>query len=218
RAVRRSGPLREAPLVLVEEAVGLGRRFSQHLYPNPPVRVLSTWPGTGRTFFYSHSRTDGLYLCGDRGQVRLEEEAVVLVHDLLGGRAGAAEPLPRRGLLPGDRVRPGHRLVGEGKVELLDLVAGRLTQLEAAAGVMERRLGTAEHGIDAGALPLAACVVGDGSGLRPVVGGGVRTVEQLIRLLRRSHARLQESPRLVEQLDAELPIRRRHSPPTRPGA
>ena len=71
-------------------------------------------------------------------------------------------------------------------------------------GVVERRLGAAEHRVDARDLPLAASEVRLRSDLAPVVAGGVRGVDHLVVLLRRAIRQLDQRPDMVEEVDRQL--------------
>jgi len=71
---------------------------------------------------------------------------------------------------------------------------------------MERRLGPTEHDADTRELPLAPCAVRSRADLQPVVGRGVRGVDQLVALLRRPRRELEQRPGAVEEVDGELPL------------
>ncbi len=103
------------------------------------------------------------------------------------------EPLPRLGAVARNRVRPRKRLVGEAEIPVADPVL--LAELEAAARVVERRLGPAEDRVDPRALPLAPREVLGRADLPPVVRRRVGGVDQLVDLLGRPLARRPAAPR-----------------------
>jgi hypothetical protein len=110
-------------------------------------------------------------------------------------------------LVAADQVRASERFVGEREVELVHVVRIPLDDRPAAFSVVERRLGPTEHRIGPGTDPLAARPVlrlALGSP-QPVVGRGVRLMQQLVVLLG-GPLLLEQPPRVVVEVDAELPV------------
>jgi len=126
--------------------------------------------------------------------------AVAVVGDLDGLRQ--LDVLPDRLAVTGGQARARQRLVGVGEVPVVERVA--LTELEAAIGVEERLVGPPGHGVGARDLPCAARAILRLAFRRecPVVGGRVRAVDHQRIVL----AGLDQAPRLVEQVHAELPM------------
>ena len=102
----------------------------------------------------------------------------------------------------------------EGDVPLL-AVPALLEELQAAAGVVERRLAPAEHGVDAGDLPLPASEMARLADLAPVVSRSVRCVQHRVVLCAGSLGLLEQRPDLVEEVDAELAVVGHGSPTAR---
>ena len=127
------------------------------------------------------------------GEIREQVLAVVRLGDAARLLLRLREPSPRLGAVARDRVRPRERLVGEAEVPVADPVL--LAELEAAARVVERRLGPAEDGVDPRALPLAPGEVLGRADLPPVVRRRVRGVDQLVVLLGRPLARARAASR-----------------------
>jgi hypothetical protein len=100
---------------------------------------------------------------------------------------------------------PRERLVGERLVPVLGIVR-RVHELDAAASVMERRLGAAEHRVDVRALPFAPRGVDRRPHRDPVVARRMRGVEQLVVLRRRPRGSLHQLPGTVEEADRQLPL------------
>ena len=112
----------------------------------------------------------------------------------------------RAASVPGDRARAGHRLVRRAELPVLARVVG-LVELDAAAGVVEGRLGPAQDAVHPRHLPLPARQVDRLADLAPVVARRVRRVEHLVVLLRRPVGVLEERPRVVEQPDRQRAAR-----------
>src|SRR4029077_3103934 len=139
-------------------------------------------------------------LAGDGLQVGEHQIAVLVVGDVLGHGQGPVGELAGPGGVPGDRVRAGQRLVGEGEVPVADAVP--LAEVQDPAGVVQGGFGPAEHGVDTGDLPFTAGQVrrGGGGHLAPVVAGGGRGVDHAVVVVLAAPLELQQPPGLVEQL------------------
>lgn len=98
----------------------------------------------------------------------------------------------------------GEGLVGVAEVERGEVVL--LADLPATVGVIERGLGTFQHGINPGYLPLADAEVGGISREAPVITGGVRAVDQGVCLGGSAVGFFHESPRLVEEVHGEATV------------
>jgi hypothetical protein len=90
-------------------------------------------------------------------------------------------------------VSPRKRLVGVRKVEVAD--AALLAELEAAPRMMEGRLDSPEHRVDAGALPLPPAEVDDRPDLAPVVTRSMRPVQHRVVVGARALRQLEQPPR-----------------------
>ena len=72
-------------------------------------------------------------LAGNGFQVGEDQVEVFAVGDTLGGRQGLVGVLPGPVSAPGDRAGPGQRLVGEGQIEVADVLLP--AEIENPAGV-----------------------------------------------------------------------------------
>lgn len=132
--------------------------------------------------------------------------AVIVVRDVLRELARTHRLAARALFVARNVVGARERLERERQIPVRGVV-GRLDVGEAALRVPERRLGAAENGVDARALPLAAREVDRRTGGGPVVPRRVRCMDHLVHLLGRALGDLEQLPDVVEEVDRELPVR-----------
>jgi site-specific DNA recombinase len=142
-------------------------------------------------------------LTGNGLQVGEDQVALLVSVDVLRGSQGLVGVLPGLAGLPGDRVRPGERLVGEGEIPVPDAVL--LADVQHPAGVVQRRLGPPEHRVDPGDLPLAAGEMSRrrSGNLAPVIPRGVRRVDHSVIVRAGPLLLLHQPPGLVEELGGQ---------------
>lgn len=136
-------------------------------------------------------------------QVGEEDFLVVEVGDELGVFVGEVE-VALGGRVEGETVGTGKGFVGVTEIEGRQVIV--LADRQATAGVVERRLGALEHGIDAGDLPFADAEIGGVADLAPVITGRVRAMDHDVGIRWRAVGLLHECPRLVEEVHGEAAV------------
>src|SRR3954454_22075161 len=115
--------------------------------PDPPVGVPSTSAAVRTRGFYHSPRTAPSLLKSKRVEIRLYVFSILRIRDLR--RVHARELVVTAGLLhlAGHEMGTGERLVCPRDVPVLHLVRRGLDELEAVAGVVERRVRPSRGGV-----------------------------------------------------------------------
>lgn len=140
---------------------------------------------------------------GNGLEVGEENFLVVEVGDKLGMFVSEVE-VALGGRVEGQAVSASEGFVGVTEIEGRQVIV--LADRQTTVSVVERRLGSLEHRIDARDLPLADAEVGGVADLAPMITGGVRTVDHGVGIRWRAVGLLHERPRLVEEVHSEAAV------------
>lgn len=165
--------------------------------------MLSTWPLCSTNVRGRHS---------DTSQIGLDVLRILGIRDLCDRLEPEIAVARSLGRVARQSVGAGERLVRSGEIPVLHGVRVLLDELEAAAGVVQRRLRAAELRVHARTEPLAPRAVRRGANLQPVKCGRVRGVDQLVGVA------AEQLPCLVVELDPELAVSLQRSSPNPRGS